>query len=303
MSVSAVADGPPPGLSPSARIWRKLRRHPSARVGAVLLFVLICFALLGPALASSDPFTSDFATGRATDGSPLPPGPVHLLGTDALFRDVLTRLAHGGRLSLVVAVLATVLSTAIGATVGIVAGTFAGTRHGYVDAVLMRIVDVLLSFPYLLLVMAIGAALDATSVGMVLLVLGLTSWLSTARILRAKTLQLRELGYVEAARALGQKTPSIWVKHILPNVTGPLVVVSTASMASMILAESVLSFLSVGVQPPTATWGRMLAEGQRSFAAAPHLVVAPAIAILVSVLAFNLIGEGLRDALDAKDVS
>lgn len=290
-----------PALAPSARVFARLRRHPSARVGATLLVALVLFALLGPVVAPADPLTSDFVHGFTPEGLPVPPNARHLLGTDSVFRDVLSRLAHGARLSLLVAVLATVLSTFIGATVGIVAGTFAGTPHGWIDSVLMRVVDVLLSFPYLLLVMAIGAALDSTSVGTVLLVLGLTSWLSTARILRAKTLQLRELGYVEAARALGQRTPIIWIKHIVPNVSGPLIVVSTSSMASMILAESVLSYLSVGVQPPTATWGRMLAEGQRSFTSAPHLVIAPAIAILVAVLAFNLVGEGLRDALDARD--
>jgi ABC-type dipeptide/oligopeptide/nickel transport system permease subunit len=281
-------------------VFGRLRRHPSARVGATLLTALIAFSLFGPLVASADPLTSDFVHGFTPEGMPSPPSAAHLLGTDSVFRDVLSRLAHGGRLSLLVAVLATVLSTFIGATVGVVAGTFAGTRHGWIDGALMRLVDVLLSFPYLLLVMAIGAALETTSVFTVLLVLGLTSWLSTARILRAKTLQLRELGYVEAARALGQTTPVIWIKHIVPNVAGPLIVVSTSSMASMILAESVLSYLSVGVQPPTATWGRMLAEGQRSFTAAPHLVLAPAIAILVAVLAFNLVGEGLRDALDAR---
>jgi ABC-type dipeptide/oligopeptide/nickel transport system permease subunit len=287
--------------TPAARVWARLRRHPSARVGGVLLLVLVAFAVLGPLLAASDPLTSDFVHGATADGLPRPPGAGHWLGTDSVFRDVFSRLAHGGRLSLLVAVLATFLSTVIGATVGIVAGTFAGTRHGFIDAILMRFVDVLLSFPYLLLVMAIGAAVEAASVGTVLLVLGLTSWLSTARILRAKTMQLRELAYVEAARALGQHTPVIWLRHILPNVAGPLIVVSTSSMASMILAESVLSYLSVGVQPPTATWGRMLAEGQRTFTAAPHLVIAPAAAILVSVLAFNLVGEGVRDALDTRD--
>jgi ABC-type dipeptide/oligopeptide/nickel transport system permease subunit len=185
--------------------------------------------------------------------------------------------------------------------VGITAGYVAGTRMGWLDALLMRGVDVLLSFPYLLLVMAIGAALDRTSAGTVLLVLGLTSWLGTARLLRAKTMQIREIGYVEAARALGQRAPTILLRHVLPNVAGTLVVVSTASMASMILAESVLSYLQVGIQPPTATWGAMLYEGQRGFTVMPRLVVLPGVCILWSVLAFNLVGEGLRDALDTRE--
>lgn len=166
----------------------------------------------------------------------------------------------------------------------------------------MRLVDVLLSFPYLLLVMAVGAALDGTSAATVLLVLGLTSWLGTARLIRAKTLVVREQGFVEAARALGQRTLPLLFRHIVPGVAGPLVVVSTVGMASMILAESVLSYLQVGVQPPTATWGRMLYEGQHSMTLQPRLVVAPGVAILLSVLGFNLLGEALRDALDPREI-
>jgi peptide/nickel transport system permease protein len=164
----------------------------------------------------------------------------------------------------------------------------------------MRLVDVLLSFPYLLLVMAVGAALDRTSVLTVLMVLGLTSWLGTARLVRAKTLQIRELGFVEAARALGQRTPVILLRHVLPNVAGPLIVIATVSLSSMILAEAVLSYLQVGVPPPTATWGRMLYEGQSAVTLRPRLVLAPGLCILMSVLGFNLLGDGLRDRLDPR---
>jgi peptide/nickel transport system permease protein len=164
----------------------------------------------------------------------------------------------------------------------------------------MRVVDVLLSFPYLLLVMAIGAALYRTSVATVLLVLGFTSWLGTARLVRAKTMQVRELGFVEASRALGQSTPRILISHVLPNVAGPLIVVATVSLSSMILAEAVLSYLQVGVQPPTATWGRMLFEGQTQVTLRPRLVIAPGACILLSVLGFNLLGDALRDLLDPR---
>ncbi|MCS6900378.1 MAG: ABC transporter permease, partial [Myxococcales bacterium] len=189
----------------------------------------------------------------------------------------------------------------IGGSVGVISGYLQGGRWGWIDAALMRLVDMLLSFPYLLLVMAIGAALDRTSATTVLLVLGLTSWLSTARLIRAKTLVIREQGFVEAARALGQRSLPLLLRHIVPGVMGPLIVVSTAGMASMILAESVLSYLQVGVQPPTATWGRMLQEGQHSMTLQPRLVLAPGVAILVSVLGFHLLGEGLRDALDPRE--
>lgn len=281
------------------RGWRRLRASRGARLGAALVLALALFALVGPILASHGPNHSDFDHGIGPDGGPSGPTAVHWLGTDGIFRDELARLAHGARLSLLIAVVATAIATGIGAAVGVVSGWTAGRGRGLVDGALMRLVDVLLSFPYLLLVMAIGAALDRTSVGTVLWVLGLTSWLGTARLVRAKTMQVREQGFIEAARALGQSTPIILLRHVLPNVAGTLVVVATMSMSTMILAESVLSYLQVGIQPPTATWGRMLYEGQTALTVQPRLVLAPGIAILTSVIGFNLLGEGLRDALDA----
>ncbi len=168
------------------------------------------------------------------------------------------------------------------------------------DTALMRLVDVGLSFPFLLLVMALGAALDRTSVATILLTLGLTGWLGTARVVRARTLQVRALDFVVASRALGQSTWRILLGHILPNVAGPLIVISTASVAQMILAESVLSYLGVGISPPTPTWGHMLFEGQDLYLTAPWMLAAPAGAIVTAVFGFNLVGEGLRDALDPK---
>lgn len=280
------------------RAARQLLRSPSSRVGAALVAFLFVLALVVPFFVG-DPNASDFAQGVADDGSPAGPSLRHLLGTDNIFRDELARLAHGARLSLAIALAATAISTTLGAAVGIVAGYFAGRA---VDTLLMRFVDVLLSFPYLLLVMAIGAALERTSALTVLFVLGMTSWLGTARLIRAKTLEIREKGYVEAARALGQPQATLLIRHVLPNVISTLVVVSTVSMSSMILAESVLSYLQVGVQPPTATWGRMLFEGQAAMTLHPRLVALPGAFILASVLGFNLLGEGLRDALDQRSV-
>ncbi len=280
----------------------RLLRHRGARTGLALLAVLVAGALLGGLVAGADPNVSDFVGGRTADGTPIGISAAHFLGTDPLFRDELARLAAGARLSLLVAIVSTAMSTVIGATVGIVAGWVAGTRWSVIDGALMRLVDVVLSFPYLLLVMAIGAAVDATSAATVLLVLGATSWLGTARLMRAKTMQLRELGYIDAARALGQPAPSILLRHVLPNVAGTLVVVATSSMAGMILAESTLSYLQVGVPPPAATWGRMLYEGQRWVTVMPRLVLLPGAAILASVLGFNLLGEALRDVLDTREV-
>jgi ABC-type dipeptide/oligopeptide/nickel transport system permease subunit len=171
-----------------------------------------------------------------------------------------------------------------------------------VDGWLMRLVDVLLAFPFLLLVMAIGASLDRTTAVTVFLTLGVTGWLGMARVLRAKTMQVRGLDYIEASRALGQSTARVLLKHVLPNVAGPLVVTATVLVAQMIIADSILSYLGVGISPPTPTWGRMLLEGQEDYLVAPWLVAAPAAAILLAVWGFNMLGEGLRDALDPRDV-
>jgi peptide/nickel transport system permease protein len=165
----------------------------------------------------------------------------------------------------------------------------------------MRFVDIGLSFPYLVLVMAIGAAVGDTTVVTLLLVLGLTSWFGTARIIRSKTIQVRSLDFTLAGRALGQSSAMIVLKHVLPNVTGPLIVIASASVAQMIIAESVLSYLQVALPPPQATWGRMLQEGQRHYTLAPRLAFFPGLLIFLSVLGFNLVGEGLRDALDPQE--
>ncbi len=337
------------------RSWRRFRKNRGALVGVALVVLLLLFALLGPVLAHHDPYVSHFQGGVDMDtATPVGPSSEYLLGTDRIFRDQLSRLAVGARLSLLIAFFATAIASTLGAAVGILAGYYEGSagirlpwplivglvaafvlalagmpklvvpaatagvlftaiavqwRVGILlagplinaDTVLMRIVDIGLSFPFLLLVMAIAAAIDRTTVGSILAVLGLTGWLGTARILRAKTLQVRGLDFVVAARALGQRTPSILVRHVLPNVAGPLIVISTVSVAQMILAESVLSYLGVGIAPPTPTWGHMLFEGQDYYVAAPWLLIAPALAILAAVFGFNLVGEGLRDALDPRE--
>ena len=263
----------------------------------MLVTGLLLFAILGPVFAGHDPYVSDFERGISPDKLPVPPNATFWLGTDRLFRDELSRLATGARISLFIGISATAIATAIGGVVGIVAGWSEGRT---LDTVLMRAVDVGLAFPFLLLVMALAAALDRTTPTTILLTLGLSGWLGTARIVRAKTMQIRDLDFVTASRALGQSTTGILLRHVLPNVAGPLVVVATASIAQMILAESVLSFLGGGLAPPTPTWGHMLFEGQDYFTVAPWISLAPGLAIMTSVLGFNLLGEGLRDALDPR---
>lgn len=335
------------------RARKRFWKNAGARVGVLLVAVLVLFALIGPFFARHDPDVSDFVNGATPLGEPIGPNATYWLGTDRIFRDVFVRLAYGARLSLIIAISATVISTVIGSAVGLVSGFYEGTQGARIpyasialgvvglgaifgshtrlggglliaalvvlaagwilphkwldgprmdaDTALMRLVDIGLSFPFLLLVMALAAAFDRTTVSTILWTLGLTSWLGTARVVRAKTLSVRNLDYIGAARALGQPVPRILVAHVLPNVSGPIIVLSTSQVASMIVAESVLSYLGVGIAPPTPTWGHMLYEGQDVYLSAPWLLAAPAFGILLSVLGFNLLGEGLRDALDPKE--
>jgi ABC-type dipeptide/oligopeptide/nickel transport system permease subunit len=269
----------------------------SARAGLVLVGLLVVFAVLGPIVARHDPYASDFARGVGATHMPVGPNGEFWLGTDRLFRDIFARLAIGARLSLLIGIVATAIATAIGSFVGVLAGWYQGR---WVDSVLMRIVDVGLAFPFLLIVMALGAALDRTTASTIFVTLGLTGWLGIARIVRAKTLQVKNLDFIVAARALGQSTPTILWKHVLPNIAGPIVVIATILVAQMILAESVLSYLGAGIAPPTPTWGHMLFEGQDYLTVAPWIIGAPGAAILIAVLGFNLLGEGLRDALDPR---
>jgi ABC-type dipeptide/oligopeptide/nickel transport system permease subunit len=268
-------------------------------VGIAIVTLLVLFAWVGPVAARHGPLESDFAQGVSPEGIPVGPSLLFPFGADRLFRDVFARLAYAGRLSLVISLAATTIASFIGAFVGIMAGWHAGGR---IDSMLMRFVDVMLAFPFLLLVMAVGVALDHASALTILVTLGATSWLGIARVLRAKTIEVRSHEYVLAARALGQSSARIMTKHVLPNVSGPLVVSATTLVAQMVVADSVLSYLGVGISPPTPTWGRMLFEGQDYYAIAPWIAVAPGLAILLAVWGFNMLGEGLRDALDPHEV-
>ena len=278
---------------------RRFRRDRSAMLGVGLTGVIVLIAAAGPLVAGHDPGASDWSLTRDALGAPPGPSAAHWLGTDPLFRDLFTRLPAGGRISLAVAGAATAISTALGALVGITAGMAAGTRADALDGALMRLVDLVLALPYLLFVTAIGVAVGRADVGTILLVLGLTGWTGAARLVRAKTIELGQRDFVTAARALGAGPLHVARRHILPNVAGTLLVLATMSVGQMILAEAVLGYLAVGVQPPTPTWGRMLFEAEPYLGTRPSLAAAPGFAILLSVLAWNRVGEGLRDALDA----
>ncbi len=279
----------------------RFRSNRAAMVGLGMVAALVAFALVGPVVASFDPLTSDFSLSRDRFGAPPGPSAAHWLGTDPLYRDLFSRLASGARVSLAIAVAATAITTVVGALVGLVSGWLAGSRLRLVDELLMRFVDVVLALPYLLFVTAVGVAVGRADLGTILLILGLTGWTGAARIVRAKTILVKQLDFVAAARALGARPLAILRRHVLPNVAGPLLVIATTSVAQMILAEAALGYLTVGVQPPRATWGRMLHEAEPFLGTRLALVAAPGFAILLAVLGFNRVGEGLRDALDPSD--
>jgi len=279
----------------SSEAARRLRRSPAAIMGFALAGVLLLFAVVAPFVTKYAPDASDFSLSRDASGAPPGPSSAHWLGTDALYRDVFSRLAYGARLSLLIAVVATMLSTLIGTSVGVVAGYAAGTRAKSLDTALMRAVDVLLALPFLLVVTAVGAAIGRSDTFTVLCVLGLSGWGGAARVLREKTMQIRALDFVVAARALGASHARIVFTHILPNAASTIIVLATTSVGQMMLAEAVLGYLSLGVPPPEATWGRMLHEAEPFLATRLGLVAAPAIAILLAVLALGRIGDALRD--------
>ncbi len=278
------------------RAWRRFRKNRGALVGATLTALVLGVAMLGPLAAPHDP-DHLFEDGLHADGTPTEPGGALILGADTLGRDELSRLLHGGRISLSVALAATLVALLLGLLVGVTSGYFGGR----VDASLMQLIDILLSLPFLIVAIALNRVVSSPSIWALALLLGCLSWTSLARVTRAKTLQVRELEYVQAARALGMSEARILARHVLPNVLGPAIVIGTTLVAQMIIVESTMSFLGIGVQPPTSTWGTMLHDAQFMMSLAPRLVLFPGLLIVATVFGWNLLGEGLRDALDPKD--
>ncbi|MCE9577801.1 MAG: ABC transporter permease [Deltaproteobacteria bacterium] len=286
--------------SPRRRAWRRFAANRGALVGGGIVLVIIGLALFGPWFAG-DPSTPDIDNGLSVVGAPLGPRAGAWLGSDPLGRDVWARIIHGAAVSLEVSLVASLIALTLGLAIGLVAG-YAG---GLVDTVLMRFVDLVLAFPFLLLALLLAALLREAHLSSanapVFITLGVVSWTTMARVIRGKVQSLREAEFVHAARAIGAGPVRILVRHLLPNVIGVVVVLATIGFAQMILAESVLSYVGLGPPPPAATWGRMLYEGQAYYRTAPWLIIAPGVAILLTVVGFNLLGEGLRDALDPKD--
>lgn len=276
------------------KLWKALKSYPSAFIGGFIVFVMIVVALLAPLLAPHDPI-HQYTNGLNQMGMPVGPSHEFIFGTDPEGRDVLSRVIFGARVSLEVGVFATVISLVIGVVLGIVAGYYGG----FIDTVIMRFTDVMLAFPFLLFVIALVAILKP-SVANVFIAIGVLGWAQMARIIRGQVLAVKEFEFIEAARAIGAGNGFIIFKEILPNVVAPIIVFTTLTVGNNILIESGLSFLGIGVQPPHPSWGNMLEEGMTVMTLAPWMIYVPGFALLIAVIGFNLLGDGLRDWLDPR---
>jgi peptide/nickel transport system permease protein len=278
-------------------VWKRFRKHKLALVGAVVIVFITLVAIFAKFIEPTDPNFID----PVWQGYPLAPGIAHhFLGTDEDGRDLLARLIFGAQISLTVAFFAVLMELTIGTVVGAIAGYYGG----WIDYVLMRITDVFLSIPLLPLLLVLTAIVSATSskaalgFGVIVVIIGGLSWPAVARLVRASFLSLREKEFCEAARALGNRDGRIIFRHLLPNAVAPIIVQGTLEVANVIILESTLSFLGFGIQPPTASWGNMLSNAESNMAIAPWVAIFPGLCILITVLAINYLGDGLRDALD-----
>ena len=269
--------------------WRTLWGNHFAIAGGVVLLLLIFAAVAAPLVAPYDPNAQNYD--HLLEGTSLQ----HPFGTDNFGRDILSRVIYGGRISLSIGFLGTLLGVAVGLTVGLVSGYYGR----WVDSVLMRLLDILLAFPGLLLAIAIVAALGPGNMNVVVAI-GVFSVPVFARILRGSILSLNQADFIIAARAVGASNRRIMVIHLLPNAIGSILVIATLRLGTAILTVASLSFLGLGIPPPSSEWGSMLSNGRQFLQSAPHVAVFPGLAILVTVLAFNLLGDGLRDAIDPK---
>lgn len=277
------------------RILRDLLRNRAALTGLGILVLVAGAAILAPLVSPHDPLLQEVASRLKPPGWAADGGPRYLLGTDQLGRDILSRLIYGARISLIIGLSAVLLAGSLGTLMGLVAGY----RGGRVDDLCMRLTDTMLAMPFILLALAVIAVLGS-SLRNIIIVLGATSWVSYARVVRAEVLTLRTREFVSAAQALGGGGPRIVFRHLLPNVLTPVIVIATLEVARMIILESALSFLGLGVQPPTPTWGGMLADGRAYLSTAWWFATVPGLCIMLSVLGINLLGDWLRDVLDPR---
>ncbi|MGQ0570118.1 MAG: ABC transporter permease [Armatimonadota bacterium] len=291
----SVSQGNPvslPGRAPAGRsagVWRRFVRHRPAVIGAAVIGTIGLLALLAPVLA---PYSFGAIDIRHTLA---PPGGRHLLGTDDVGRDVLTRLMFAGRVSLTVGLVTTAIGSVLGAAIGLLAGFY----RGLVDTLLTRAIELFLTVPPLAMMFVLAGYLGP-GLRTIVIVLALFGWMFTARLVRGEVLRVRALEFIDAARVLGVSDGRIMLRHLLPNVMAPVIVSASAAVGQAILAESTISYFGLGIQPPVATWGNMLRNAQEYLFSSPWLAMLPGCAIFLTVMAFNLLGDGLRDALDPR---
>jgi len=280
-------------------VWRSYRRHKPAMIGTTVILIFALTAIFAPYISPWDPVKTNL------DAMLQPPSAEHIMGTDELGRDLLTRILYGGRVSLSIGVMAMALAVVVGAIVGGVAGFYGG----WVDNILMRFTDMMLAFPSLFILIILSLALRDipiealrgtafASVFSIVLVIAVLAWMRVARLVRASFLSLKEKEFIEAARSSGVPNWRIMVRHLLPNAMSPIIVAATFRVATSIITESGLSYLGFGVQPPTPTWGNMLKNAQDQMTRAPWTAIFPGLMIFIAVIAINFVGDGLRDALD-----
>jgi peptide/nickel transport system permease protein len=299
VSTRATALPMPEALAPARSEWwvfmRRLARRRTSLFGLVVVTAVVATALAAALVAPFDPVEQDIGARLKAPLTRDAGGRVHVLGTDHLGRDILARIVFGARPALLVGFAAVAISGVLGMMAGLLAGYFGGR----IDDALMRLADIQLAFPFILLAIAVIGVLGP-SLTTIICVIGVSSWVVYARIVRGAALSLREREFVQAAQALGSRDGRILMRHVLPNVFTPWLVVATLDMARVIVIESALSFLGLGVQPPTPTWGGMLADGRVYISTAWWLATFPGLAILITVLGINLFGDGLRDTLDPR---
>ncbi|MBP2243122.1 peptide/nickel transport system permease protein [Cytobacillus eiseniae] len=275
---------------PFRELLSLLTKSKSALIGGIFVLIVLFCAIFAPIIATHDPYEMDMSNRLLT---PMEDG--HILGTDQYGRDLFTRIIYGARVSLEVGLVSVVLAMVIGVTLGLISGYYGG----WVDTIIMRIVDIFLSFPVLLLAIALVAALGP-GIENVILALGFVYWTNYARIVRANVLSVKEEEYIQAAKTIGSNNFRIIFYNILPNCLAPIVVVATLGLGTAIVSEATLSFLGLGIQPPESSWGWALAFGMKFIREAPHLSIYPGLAIMFTVLGFNLLGDGIRDLTDSK---
>lgn len=273
-----------------SQLLRRLRRDRMFQLGALLVFTVVLAALFAPWIAPHDPLRGDL-----TGAYLLDPGGRYVLGTDTQGRDVLSRVLYGARISVAVGIISQVVAVTLGVTMGLLAGYYGR----WVDTLVMRFADITLAFPTLLLLIAVAAAVTP-SLPVIFLIIGIVGWAAMARLVRSQVLVLKRSEFVLAAQALGARDRRVLVRHLLPNVRAQVIIAATLGMAGAIMAEAALSFVGLGVQPPTPSWGAMVSDGRDLLRVAPWVSVAPGIAIGMAVLGFNLVGDALREIYDPR---